>query len=142
MSDFASIDDWHAAVVTYLGTALNDVEVEGAEMEGVQRDRDVVAVWWPGWDELPRDTSLAQPTLSLRWFPARSKLPTTDEPANGQPLRQAADALLTAFDRASQVPGFFVDGLACRLTRLRPDYRADTWWLDGTLLAYSLGVAA
>lgn len=135
------IDEWAAAVIAYVGNEL-DVETEDGEMDGVQRDRAVVAVWWPGWDELSRDTALAQPTLSLRYFPARSKLPTGDDPATGQPLRQAADALLAAFGRETQVEGFFVPGLACRLTSLRPDYRADVWRLDGSLLAYALGAAA
>lgn len=136
------IDEWCAGVISYLVTTFPDADVEDGEQDGVVRDKDVIAVWWPGWDELTRDIALAQPTLSLRYFPSRSKLPTSDAPAIGQPLRQAADALITAFDRGSQAVGFFTADLACRLASLRPNYDPAVWRVDGTLIAYTLGAGA
>lgn len=136
------IAGWAAAVVTHLGSTLTGVDVEHGEMDGVQRDRDVVAVWAPGWDEISRDTTLAQPTLALRYFPSRSKQPSESVPPDPSPLEDAMDTLLAAFDRASQAPGFFVAGLSCRLTQLRPSYDPSLWRVDGTLLAYTLGAGA
>lgn len=136
------IAEWASAVVSYLDSELAAADVEHGEMDGVQRDRDVIAVWAPGWDEISRDVALAQPTLSLRYFPSRSKQPSDTVPPDPSPLEQAMDALLAAFDRASQAPGFFVDGLSCRLTTIRPDYRPELWRVDATLLAYTLGSAA
>lgn len=138
----ASIADWAGGVITYLGETLEDVDVEHGEMDGVQRDRDVIAVWWPGWDEITRDISLSQPTLSLRYFPARSKQPSDSIPPDPTPLEEAADALLGAFDRASQAPGFFTDDLSCRITTIRANYDPAIWRIDATLLAYTLGASA
>ena len=84
----------------------------------------------------------AQPTLTVRYFPNRSKQPAEDTPTDPAPLEEAADALLAFFDRASQAPGFFTTNLSCRLTTLRPDYRPTAWRVEGTLLAYTLGAAA
>lgn len=142
------ITDWRQAVVSHLGTRLAELadeleidmsfEVVSGEREGVnRRDEAVVAVWWPGWDEIARDTILQQPSLNLRYFPPRSKAPSTSAPADPAPLEQGAGLLLAAFPRSTQRTGFFTDGIACRLTGVRPDYRADRWYVGGTLLAYT-----
>lgn len=139
------IHEWRAAVVSQLADAFDGCEVVPGQRVGVWRDpelRDLIVVWWPGWDEITRDIALAQPTLTVRYFPNRSKQPAEDTPTDPSPLEQAGDALLEFFDRASQAPGFFVDDLSCRLTTMRPDYRADFWHVEATLLAYTLGAAA
>lgn len=136
------IHEWRQAVHSYLAATFTEADVESGEQDGVQRERDLIAVWWPGWDEIARDISLAAPTLQLRYFLARSKMPAETSPADPSPLEQAADALLAAFDRASQAPGFFVTGLSCRITTIRPVYDAELWRVDATLLAYTLGAAA
>jgi hypothetical protein len=137
------IHDWREGVKTYLQSAFAAAEVVAGEREGVWRaDKDLIAVWWPGWDELTRDIALASPTLTLRYFPARSKQPTDDQPTDPAPLELAGDALLAAFDRASQAVGFFAADLSCRLARLRPNYDPAVWRVEGTLIAYTLGQAA
>lgn len=139
------INQWREGVVTALAAEFDTCEVVAGERDGVWRDpklRDLIAVWWPGWAELERDIVLAQPTLTIRYFPNRSKQPAEDTPTDPSPLEDAADRLLAFFDRASQSPGFFTTNLSCRLTSLRPDYRADQWRVEATLLAYTLGTGA
>jgi hypothetical protein len=136
------INQWRAAVCTKLATEFSGADVEPGEQQGVSRERDLIAVWWPGWDEIARDIALAAPTLQLRYFPGRSKQPATTTPPDPTPLEEAADALLAFFDRASQAPGFFVGDLSCRLTTLRPNYDPTFWHIEATLLAYTLGAGA
>lgn len=131
--------------MTQLAAAFTDCEVVAGERDGVWRDpelRDLIAVWWPGWEEITRDIALAQPSLTVRYFPNRSKQPAEDTPTDPSPLEQASDALLAFFDRASQAPGFFVDGLSCRIVTIVPDYRPEVWRVEAKLLAYTLGAAA
>lgn len=139
------IHEWRQAVVTKLADAFDGCDVRAGERDGVWRgpdDRDLIVVFWPGWEEITRDVSLAQPTLTVRLFPHRSKQPAEDTPADPSPLEQAADQLLAFFDRASQAPGFFVEGLSCRVTSIAPDYRPEMWRVEAKLQAYTLGAAA
>lgn len=136
------INEWRQGVVDKLAASFTDADVESGEQDGVSRDRDLITVWWPGWDEISRDTALAAPTLQFRWFPARSKQPSATVPPDPAPLEAAADLLLGFFDRGSQAPGFFTDNLSCRLTTLRPNYDPSLWRVEGTLVAYTLGAAA
>jgi hypothetical protein len=133
---------WVNGVAAHLETAFPAADVVRGQRDGVWRDdQDLIAVWWPGWDELSRDTALASPTLTIRYFPRRSVQPDEAVPADPDPLLDAADALLAAFDRASAAVGFFTSGLSCRLSRVAPDYRTDVWRVDATLVAYTLGAA-
>lgn len=138
----SSLNGWREGVVTQLTSTFSNADVESGEQDGVSRDRDLITVWWPGWDEIARDIALAAPTLQGRYFPARSKQPLTETPKDPAPLEEAADALLAFFDRASQAPGFFTDDLSCRLTTLRPNYDPALWRVEFTLVAYTLGAAA
>lgn len=135
---------WLTGVKTYLATEFPSCEVVLGERKDRrwQGEQDLIAVWWPGWDELTRDVALAQPTLQLRYFPAKSKQPALDTPHDPTDLVVAGDLLLAAFPRPTTVPGFFTDGLACRLSTLRPNYAPDVWRVDGTLVAYTLGASA
>lgn len=137
------ISGWREGVVSFLTTEFADAEVVSGERDGRwQGESDLIAVWWPGWEQLTRDVMLAAPTLTLRYFPAVSKQPTTDTPADPSALEDAADALIAAFDRASQAVGFFTANLSCRLASLRADYRPDVWRLEGSLIAYTLSEGA
>ncbi len=134
---------WVSGVVDKLQEALGDsVEVVPGERDGVWRgDKDLVAVWWPGWDTLQRDIALASPTLTIRYFPRRGAEQNESAPANADPILDAADALIGTLDRATQAVGYFTEGLSCRLSSLRPDYDPDVWRVEGTLVAYTVSEA-
>lgn len=134
--------DWLNGVAAHLTTTFAAADVVRGERDGVNRsDKDLVAVWWPGWDELSRDTALASPTLKLRYFPRRGKEPADTAPADPDAILDAADALIAAFGRDTQQVGVFTAGLSCRLATLRPDYGSDVWRVEGDLIAYTLGAA-
>lgn len=139
------ITEWRQGVVTYLADLFEYDEVVAGppEQDTVWRGESArLAVWAPGWDEISRDISLAAPTLTVRYSPALSKQPEPASPRDPSPIEDAMDALLAAFDRASQAPGFFTTNLSCRLTKLVPNYDPAIWRVEATLLAYTLGAAA
>lgn len=131
---------WVNGVVEKLQEALGDVEVVPGERDGVWRgEKDLVAVWWPGWDPLSRDIALASPTLTIRYFPRRGPEPNEATPANPAPLTDAGDALIGFFDRTTRAVGYFTEGLSCRLGPIRPSYATDVWRVEASLVAYTLG---
>jgi hypothetical protein len=137
------INAWRTGVFDYLTTQFDAADVVAGERDGVWRgDNDLIAVWWPGWDERSRDISLAQPTLTLRYFPAISKQPQPETPVDPSPLEEAADALLAAFPRDKQGANVFATNVACRITSIRPNYDPAIWRLDATMVAYTLGATA
>lgn len=136
------IVEWRGAVVTYLKEQLENVSVLPGFGDGVVRDTDTVYVWWPGWQRLQRDISLSTPTLNLRYFPNRSKQQTTSVPPDPSDLEAAADALIGAFSRSTEVAGFFTAGLACYLQSCQPNYDPTLWRVEATLASYALGPAA
>jgi hypothetical protein len=133
------INEWREGVKTHLATQFPDADVVAGERDGVWRgDNDLIAVWWPGWDERSRDISLAQPTLTIRYFPALSKQPPPDTPIDPAALEQAADALLAAFPRSTQAANVFATDVAARITSLRPNYDQALWRVEATMIAYAL----
>ncbi len=137
------IHAWREGVFEYLTTTFDDADVVAGERDGVWRgEKDLIALWWPGWDERSRDISLAQPTLTLRYFPALSKQPSPDSPSDPSPLEEAADALLAAFPRDKQGANVFAANVACRITSIRPNYDPAVWRIDATMIAYTLQATA
>ena len=138
-SDF--ITQWRAAVEAYLADQFPKAEVVGGSREGVnQRDKDLVAVWWPGWDELPRDITLATPTLTIRYFPSKSKLPKRENPRDPSALEQAAAGLMLAM-RAKQKVGDFVPKLACGISRVVPVDLPEQWYVEATVTSFTFHLA-
>lgn len=134
---------WVNGVVQKLQGELGDqvVVVPGERDKAWRDDKDLVCVWWPGWDELTRDIALAQPTLTLRYFPRRSIQPDEQTPDDPTPISDAGDVLLEFFSRSTEAVGYFTAGLSSRLASLRPNYDKDIWRVEGTLVAYTLGAA-
>lgn len=134
------IHAWRTGVFNYLVTTFDDdADVVAGEREGVHRgEKDLLAVWWPGWDERSRDISLAQPTLTIRYFPSIHRLPPNATPTDPGPLEQAADALLAAFPRSKQGANVFATDVACRITSIRPDYSPERWRVEASMVAYAL----
>lgn len=132
---------WRQGVQTYLAAQIN-ADVVAGERDGVHRgDKDLIAVWLPGWDELQRDIAIAVPTLLIRYFPTRSKQPAEDAPADPSPLEDAVDTLIAKLGRPTQGVGFFTANLSCRLASAKPNYASDIWRVDASLIAYTLGAA-
>jgi hypothetical protein len=136
------ITDWRTAVQAYLAAQFPDAEVRGGRDETVnRRDKDLILVFWPGWGELARDISFATPTLTIRWFPKLSKQPTLEQPRDESPLEQAASDLMTAM-ASKRKTGDFVANLACHVSRVTPNDDPAHWYVEATVQAYALNLAA
>lgn len=141
MSTSTFISDWREAVEAYLRTQFRDAEVVGGSRDGVnQRSKTFIAVWWPGWEQLPRDISLATPTLTIRVFPSKSKLPKSENPRDPSALEEAAVALMLAM-RPKQKVGDFVPSLACGISRVVPVDLPDQWYVEATVTSFTFHLA-
>lgn len=134
------VSEWREAVVEHLASAFPDAEVLSGRRAGVSRDRDRIAVFWPGWRASQRDYTLATPSLTIRYWPARSKQPSTTSPPDPAVLEDAGVALMLAF-RNTRKAGDFVDGLACWLDEVAPDYDDEEWKVEAVLKAVALNPA-
>lgn len=135
------IRDWREAVHTHLAASFPAADVVSGRRTGVARDRDVIAVFWPGWRVNQRDIALATPTLTIRYWPARSKQPSTTSPPDPGDLEDAAAALMEAM-RDKRKSGDFVAGLACFVSEVTPVYDDDEWMVEATVQALALHPAA
>jgi hypothetical protein len=136
------ITDWRVAVQEHLATSFPDADVRGGEEISVnRRDKALICVWWPGWSAIPRDISLANPTLMIRYFPKRSKQPQTETPVDQSALEQAAVDLMVAME-SKRKAGDFVENLACYLKDVVPNPAADRWCVNAIVQAYTLNLAA
>jgi hypothetical protein len=136
------ITDWRTAVQEYLADQFPDADVRGGHDNTVNRDqKDQILVFWPGWPELARDIALATPTLTIRYFPSLSKQPTTTSPRDEAPLEQAAVDLMVAMADKRKT-GDFVDRLACRISKCVPNPDQSAWYVEATVQAYALNLAA
>lgn len=142
MSTADFITQWRSAVQAYLDEQFRDAEVVGGHRDGLnQRNKDLIAVWWPGWDELARDVSLATPTLTIRYFPTKSKLPRSETPRDPSALEEAAVGLMLAM-RDKRGVGDFVEKLSCRISRIVPVDLPDQWYVEATLASYTFHLAS
>jgi hypothetical protein len=136
------ITEWRSAVVAFLEDELAPATVRaGRDTKANREAADLILVFWPGWPELPRDIALATPTLTIRYFPSISKQPTTTSPRDEEPLEQAAVALMVAM-AGKRKTGDFVDGLACRISKCVPNPDPAAWYVEATVQAYALNLAA
>ena len=150
------ITDWREAVQAHLAdyfaglTPAVDVDVVGGrrpkdgDTAVSKRQKPLLCVFFPGsgYQEISRDTSLAQPSLTIRMFPIRSELPRSSAPADPEPVEEACVHLISAFPRDTQAAGYFVSNLSCRLTGVLPFDAPEDWYAEATLLAYTLRAAA
>lgn len=136
------ITSWRTAVQTYLAEQFPTATVKGGrDVKANREPQDQILVFWPGWPELPRDISLATPTLLIRYFPSISKQPTTVSPRDEGPLEQAAVSLMQAMAPMRKT-GDFVAGLACRVSKVVPNADQAAWYVEATVQAYALNLAA
>lgn len=136
MSGVATIiTDSRQGIAEHLRRELGStVEVVSGERDGVdRREKDLVAVWWPGWEDVT--LQIQRPTILIRYFPARSKLPAQSTPVDPTPLELAAGRILTAFPRATQTVGVFAPNIAWRLRSIVPNTRPDVWRVEAVLVA-------
>lgn len=136
------ITSWRTAVQEYLAGQFPEADVRGGHDNSVNREpKDQIIVFWPGWPELPRDIALATPTLTIRYFPSLSKQATTTSPRDEEPLEAAAVALMVAM-AGKRKAGDFVEGLACRISKCVPNPDQGAWYVEATVQAYALNLAA
>lgn len=134
--------------MSYLATQYPGVDIVGGRRPKDsatavnRRDKDLICVFSKPWNELPRDPSITTPGLAIRWFPTRSKQPQDTTPDDPTTLEQAEWNLISAFTRATQVPGFFADRVAWRLTGITQNDRDDQWYVEASLTAFMLREAA
>lgn len=138
------INESRQGVCDKLASAFTGADVMAGIRDGVWRgEKALIVVWWSGYQVLQRDIALASPTITIRYFPPLSKQPAETMPRDPAPLEEAADALLAAFDRASQAVGYFAANTSWRLDSMpEPDMRPDFWRVEARLIAYTLGAAA
>lgn len=135
------ITDWRVAVQAWLVTSFPGADVAGGEQDGVNRGpKPLIVVWHPGWPVLPKDLSLATPTLLIRYFPTRSKQVSTTVPHDPSDLEQAEVDVMVAF-KEKRKGGDFVTNLACFISSATPNYAPDKWYVQFTLQAISLHLA-
>lgn len=116
-----------------------------AELEGrprsdnvSRRDNTLICVWFPGWERITRDMSLAAPTLKLNAWPGRSKVARPTQTNPGDELEVLSMKLLNAFPRATEVVGFFGVNLSSTVLRLTPNYDDDVYRVEGDLQGYTI----
>lgn len=138
MIDPDLITHWREALVTYLTAQFPDAKVKSGERSGVSRSEELIAVFWPGWQE-DSNPNYARPTMVVRMWPGRSKQPTKN-PDDPTPLEQAAMRLMIAL-QAVDKPGDLVDNLYCRLASVQPDYDPKEWGIEAVLVSWTINPA-
>ena len=145
------ITDWREGVQEHLTTYFAglspavEVNVVAGRTPGKvgqtavsRRTKPTLCVFFTGYEEMSRDTSLATPQLVVRMFPVRSELPASATPADPEPLEAACMHLVAAFPRATQSFGYFADEVSSRVVSVTP-YDQDTgWYAEALLRAYTV----
>jgi len=110
------ISDWRTALVARLQTSFPDAEVlSGQRADDVSRDKDRIAVFWPGTPEAS-EVNFVNPKMTIRYWAKRPKTTLKDVPHDDGPLEQAAWDLALALqpvlakllnDTDPAYPGFY-----------------------------------
>jgi hypothetical protein len=136
------ITTWREAVVAHLQTLFPDADVISGQRTNVnRRDNPLIRVWSHDWTEMARDIQFATPTLTIRYFPTRSKQLAADETRDVGELEQARADLMAGFADKRKV-GDLAAGLSCRITGTSTNDADDAWYVDATVTAYTLNLAA
>lgn len=92
MSDSPSnlITDWRNALVALLKTKFPDAEViSGDRVDGPSRDKQRIAVFWPGTPE-SAEVNFINPRMTIRLWTPHPKVLQKPVPADDTPLEQAS----------------------------------------------------
>lgn len=110
------ITTWREALVSLLTTAFPEAEVlSGQRADEVSRDKDRIAVFWPGIAE-SSEVNFANPRMTIRFWSKHPKTLLTPVPADDGPLEQASWDLALALqprlatllnDTDPAFPGFY-----------------------------------
>lgn len=82
--------------MTQLAAAFPTAEVASGERSGVSLDKDRINVFAGPWRKDSGRAVVAQPTMIVRYWPARGEQPATATPHDPDELDDALDALLAA----------------------------------------------
>lgn len=89
------ITDWRTALVTLLDAAFPNAEVlSGQRADEISRDKDRIAVFWPGTPE-SSEVNFINPRMTIRFWAKHEKTKLKPVPADDGPLEQAAWDLAT-----------------------------------------------
>lgn len=137
---------WVDGVVAYLQAQFTTADVRVGEPDPEnsqnQRDNDLICVWMPGFDELQRDIGLATPSLTVRWYPAKSrKQGRAHNPDDPRTLYQIAEDLMVAMNEKRRF-GDFADRVACHVSACKPVTQPEgNWYVEATVLGVSKNLA-
>lgn len=95
------VAQWVALLMADLAVAFDTAEVLEGERSGVSHDMDRIAVFDTGLEEMAGRVVVGQTRVHVRYWPARSRLPGDETPADPTVLTQAAHDL-AAFLQAKQ----------------------------------------
>ncbi len=98
------VSDFRAALVTQLTASFRDAEVRSGRRQGVSRDMDRINVFFEGWRTSSDRVVVARPVMIVRYWKARSEIPSSDEPTDPQELEQASIDLLSALRAVQELP--------------------------------------
>lgn len=84
------ITDWRTALVALLKEKFPAAELlSGERADGPSRDKDRIAVFWPGMSE-SSEVSFANPRMTIRFWVKNPKTNVRSVPKDDEPLEQAA----------------------------------------------------
>lgn len=128
------IGNWRAALVADLQLQFPDARVASGQRSGVNRDQDLIAVFWPGTAEVEGRVVVGQARLLVRYWPKRPKIRDDQTPSDPAALEEAGWDL-AAFLQTKQT-AYTAHGVwFCRLVSCTPDYDPDEWAVEAVLIA-------
>jgi hypothetical protein len=90
------ITDWREQLVAYLAEQFPQAKVEsGVRPPAPSRDKDLIAVFWPGMGEAA-NVNFANPTMTVRYWVRDPKMIPRREPRDDSALEAAGIALMQA----------------------------------------------
>lgn len=128
------VTDWRNALKAHLVTQYPTAEVENGARSGTSRDKDRIAVFWPGFNEQAGRVQVGETSLVIRYWPKNPKVRDAGSPLNPAEL-ESAGMLLADFLQTKQT-AYSAQGVwFCRLVRCEPDYDPDEWGVEAVVVA-------
>lgn len=128
------VSSLRAALVADLAAQFPSAEVLSGPRSGVSHDKTRIAVFWPGFAEMPSRVVVGEAMLLIRYWPRRPKERNAVSPPNPTELEQAgwdlADFLQTKQRSYSATGAWFV-----RVVSVTPNYDPDEWRVEAVLRA-------
>jgi hypothetical protein len=128
------VTSWRQALAADLAVQFPNAEMEAGHRTGTSRDKDRIAVFWPGLGEQQGRVVVGEAQLIVRYWPKNPMVRDAGSPMSPSELEQAAwdlaDFLQTKQTSYSATGVWF-----CRLVSCRPDYDPDEWGVEAIVVA-------